>query len=284
MRHAAARCLLVLLVCIPLPTALGQPPQPASVQLTFGIVPQQAVTEMARLWTPILSYLSQKTGYSIQFRSAADIRTFENRVEAGEYDFAYFNPLHYSTFRENGYEAIVREKDVVLTGIIVVHKSSVMKGLRDLEGMTVAYPSSTAFAATILPTMFFRQERINVTPRYVSSHESVYRTVAQGLYPAGGGIVKTYEQADPAVRDQLRILWKTPSFTPHPVAAHQRLPRHIVQRVRKALTDMASDPQGAAILKSSGLKGFIATGDGDYHDIRTLNVNIMRGGGVDYRK
>jgi phosphonate transport system substrate-binding protein len=268
----------ILLGCASLPVLA----QPAPVQISFGIVPKQAVTEMARLWTPVLAYLSQKTGYSIQFRSAPDIRTFENRVEAGEYDFAYFNPLHYSTYRVNGYDAIAREKDVELTGIVVVRKSSALQELKDLDGTTVAYPSSTAFAATVLPTMFLKQLGVGVTPKYVSSHESVYRTVAHGLYPAGGGIMKTYEQVDPAVRAQLRVLWKSPSFTPHPVAAHQRVPRHVVQLVRDALTAMAKDPHGTAILKASGLKGFIATKDSDYDDIRALSVNIQQGGKVDY--
>lgn len=284
MYPASVRYLCALLICTPLLSALAQPVQPASMQISFGVVPQQAVTEMARIWTPVLGYLSRKTGYSIQFRSASDIRTFEDRIEAGEYDFAYFNPLHYSTYRAVGYQAIAREKDVALTGIVVVHKSSALKGLKELDGTTMAFPSATAFAATVLPTMSLNRLGISVTPKYVSSHESVYRTVAQGLYPAGGGIVKTYEQMDPAVRDQLRILWKTPSYTPHPIAVHPRVMRQVVQRVAAALLGMAADPQGAAILNSAGLKGFVAAKDGDYDDIRALSVHIEQGGVVKHGK
>lgn len=284
MYSVAIRRILMLLGCSPLLAALAQPITQAPIKLSFGVVPQEAVTEMARKWTPIMAYLSRKTGYSIQFKSAPDIRTFENRVEAGEFDLAYFNPLHYATYRVNGYQAIAREKDVQLTGIIVVRKSSTLQDLKGLDGTTMAFPSSTAFAATVLPAMSLKQLGISVVPKYVSSHESVYRTVAQGLYPAGGGIVKTYEQVDPAVREQLRILWKTQTYTPHPVAVHPRISRQVVMRVTDAMVGMANDPQGAAILKLSGINGFIAAKDGDYDDIRALNMDIGSGGKVDYGK
>ena len=54
--------------------------------LTFGIVPQQSATKLASLWTPILSYLSTKSGVELSFATAPDIPTFEKRVLDGEYE------------------------------------------------------------------------------------------------------------------------------------------------------------------------------------------------------
>ena len=262
---------LVGLLGAALPAQAGTP---VPIKFTFGVVPQQAVTDLARVWAPMLAYLSSKTGYTLEFRTAQDISTFERRIEAGEYDFAYFNPLHYATYRSNGYYAIARERDTQLQGIVVVLKNSEYKSLKDLNGVTMAFPSSTAFAATILPQLSLKQMGMSVVPKYVSSHESVYRAVARGLFPAGGGIVKSYEQMDPVVRDQLRILWKSKSYTPHPVAAHPRVPKEVIQRVVAALQSMAADPAGAVLLKSVGFKGFIAARDSDYEDIRKLHVGI----------
>lgn len=275
---------LALLGC---PSVLAAPPKaklPAPVKLIFGVAPQQAVTELARIWTPFLGYLSRKTGYSFQFRSATDVSTFERRIAVGEYDFAYYNPLLYATSREIGYQAIAKERDTRLTGIVVVPKESPHQDLKDIDGATVAFPAPTAFAAAVLPQMMARKIGINITPKYVSSHESVYRTVAQGLYPAGGGIVKTFENVEPAVQDKLRILWKSQAYTAHPVAAHPRVPPHVAQRVLDALAAMEKDPEGLAMLKLANFKGFVAARDSDYDDIRALNVNINQSGAVEYGK
>jgi len=256
----------------------------APPKLTFGVVPQQSATKLAEVWTPLLAYLSSKTGYNIEFRTGQDIRAFERRVETGEFDFAYYSPLHYANFRSSGYQAVAREKDTRLVGIVVVSKESKYKGLKDLHGITMAFPSPTAFAATVLPQLSLQQLGVNVVPKYVSSHESVYRAVAHGLYPAGGGIVKTYEQVDPAVRSQLRILWKSPSYTSHPVAVHQRVSKKVTQRVVAALLAMAQDPEGALLLKAAGYKGFITAQDSDYKDIRRLHVSIGQPGVVPKEK
>lgn len=251
---------------------------PAPLKLTFGVVPQQAVTDLARAWTPLLAYLNGKTGYAIEFRTAPDITTFGRRVQSGEFDFAYCNPLHYAMYRSSGYQAMARERDTQLVGIIVVPKDSAYKSLKDLNGATMAFPSPIAFAATILPQLSLEQAGVTVVPKVVASHESVYRTVARGLYPAGGGAVKTYEQVDPLVRDRLRILWKSRPYTTHPIAVHPRVTREVAQRVVAALLAMADDPQGAVLLEQAGFKGFVAARDSDYEDIRKLRLSIGRSG------
>lgn len=264
---------LVSLWVVVLPASADSP---ATRKLTFGIAPQQAATELARLWTPMLARLSSKTGYVFEFKTAQDIVTFEQRIKAGEYDFAYYNPVVYAMYRENGYQAVARERDTQLVGIIVVPKDSRYKNLKDLEGATMAFPSPGAFAASVLPQMSLKQSRVSVVPMYVSTHESVYLTVARGLYPAGGGIIKTFNQADPAVRDQLRILWKSDPYTPHPIAVHPRVPKEVTQRVLAALLSMTDDPEGAALLKNAGFKGFMAAKDSDYEDIRHLYGKIRK--------
>lgn len=252
---------------------------PVPLKLTFGVVPQQTASQLARVWTPILAYLGSKTGYTIEFRTAPDTVTFENRVAAGEFDFAYFNPSHYATQRvaasgSSGYLAMARERDAQLAGVVVVSKDSGYKSLRDLNGVTMAFPSPGAFAASILPNLSLRHMGVSVVPKYVASHESVYRTVARGLYPAGGGNAKTYEQVDPAVRAQLRILWKSQPYTPHPIAVHPRIPREVAQRVIAVLLAMANDSQGRVLLKEAGFNGFMVAEDRDYDDMRKLLTGI----------
>jgi len=78
---------------------------------TFGVVPQQAASEMAETWLPFLAWVSAKSGVTLRFVTAPDIPAFEARLAKGEYDLAYMNPYHYTVFhKKSGYEALAKEK------------------------------------------------------------------------------------------------------------------------------------------------------------------------------
>ena len=244
---------------------------------TFGIVPQQSSGELARAWVPILGYLSGKTGVVFDFATAKDIPTFEERAVKGEYDFVYLNPYIYTVAHRAaaGYEAFAKERDKKLKGIIVVRRDSPYKTLRDLNNATLAFPSSSSFAATVIPQAHFESEGIKIESKYVSSHESAYLAVAKGIYPAGAGVVRTFDTMPVATRDQLRILWTTPGYSPHPFAAHSRVPKALVERLRAAMVAMDQDPQGKLLLdKIAFFKGISAAHDADYSDTRALKITI----------
>jgi len=268
--------LLWMSVGVTLPTSAVAGAQTEPVTLSFGFVPQQSASKLARLWTPILNYLSEQTGYRLRFRTAQNIPVFEQRLAAGEYDLSYMNPYHYTTFqRAPGYAAFARARDKRIKGIVVVRRDSPVKDLRELDGQTLAFPSPAAFAASVLPRARFKAEGITITPKYVSSHDSVYRTVARGLYPAGGGVIRTFKNVDPAISDQLRILWTTRPYTPHAIAAHPRVPTQVVQRLQQAMLAMDRNPQGKKLLAAIRIKGFERGEDKDWDDVRALGIDLL---------
>lgn len=272
MRIAKKTLLVVLLTALFVRTGTAEEKR----ALTFGVVPQQSASLLAEHWTPVFSYLSAKTGYVIRFRTAKDIPTFERRVAAGEYDLAYMNPYHYTAFhRSPGYRVFAKEKDKTLMGVIVVRRDSPYRDLRDLADKTLAFPAPAAFAATVIPLAHFRALDIPVQPKYVFSHDSVYLTVAKGIYPGGGGVQRTLDALRPEVRKQLRVLWQTPRYTPHAIAAHPRVPAAVVARLREAMLAMDGDARGRALLARIGFKGIVPATDADYDDIRALRIPLL---------
>lgn len=238
----------------------------------FGVVPQQSGSKLSRLWSPILAYLEQRTGYRLQFATARNIPTFEKRLRNDKYDFAYMNPYHYVTFhKESGYRAFATAKGKRLKGILVVRKDSPYQSLKDLDGKGVAVPAH-AFAADLVMRAQFQNLGESVDIHDVASHDSSYRNVADGRYAAGGGVLRTFRATAPSVRNELRILWTSPGFTPHAFAASPSVPPEVVKRVQKAMLEMEDDPEGKALLKAIRLKGVIAARDSDWNDVRALNL------------
>ncbi len=226
--------------------------------LTFGVVPQQAASTLLRSWGPVLRHLQDKTGYRFVFRTAPDIPTFEDRLAVGEYDFAYMNPYHFTVFNEGelGYQAVARAANKRIQGILVVRKDSPIQALSELNGAQLAFPAPAAFAASVIPRASLEAGGIRFQSRYVSSHDSVYQAVAKGLFPAGGGVLRTFNATAPDVREQLRVLWTTPAYTPHAIAAKASLEPEVVARVRQVLVALAEDENAATLLSRLKIRGF----------------------------
>ena len=244
--------------------------------LTFGVVPQQSASKLAKLWVPILNYVGKETGYKIDFKTAPNIPTFEKRLLNGEYDLAYMNPYHYTIFNKSpGYIAFAKAKHKKIKGIIVVRKDSKISSLSDFNNQTLAFPAPAAFAATLLPMANFRKEQISVKPVYVSSHDSVYRSVAKGLFPAGGGVVRTFNNADDDIKGKLKVLWTTEGYTPHALAAHPKVSTELVEKIQAALIAMDKNKSGKDLLETIKVKGFEKAANVDWNDVRNLRIDML---------
>ena len=245
--------------------------------LSFGIVPQQSASKLAKLWTPIFNYISRESGVDIRFATTKNIPVFESRLAKGEYDFSYMNPYHYTVFSQiPGYRAFAHQKNKKIKGIIVVKKDSDISSLHELDQQSLAFPSPAAFAASVLPQAQLQRDNITYQPRYVSSHDSVYLAVSRGLFLAGGGVLRTFNNTDAEVRDNLKILWTTKTYTPHAFAAHPRVPQEKVEKVRRAFIRMNDSEEGQALLRSINFKGMQAAENGDWDDVRGLGIDLLK--------
>ena len=244
--------------------------------LSFGVVPQQSASALARAWIPLLNVFAERAGFGLRFATAPDIPTFEKRLAAGDYDFAYMNPYHYTVFSlKPGYRAFAHEKGRRLRGLVVVRQDSPLRQLAELAGQQVAFPAPASFAATVLVRAELQRQGIEVIPRFVGSHESVYLNVERGLHAAGGGIPRTLQAMDPAVRDKLRVLHTTQAYTPHALAAHPRASAADVAALSAAMLGADADARGQAALQGVGFNGIEAASDADWADVRGLGIQTL---------
>jgi len=270
-------CLIALLIFISeVNPALADKKSAEPPLISFGVVPQQSASKLARLWAPILAHISRQTGLHIAFRTAKDIPTFEQRLANGEYDLAYMNPYHYTVYHESpGYQAFAKARDKQINGILVVSKEGAINNIHQLEGSTLAFPAPAAFAASILTRAYLNNQGISFTPRYVSSHDSVYRTVAAGLYPAGGGVNRTLQNMKPEIVSKLKILWESPGYTPHAFAAHPDFDKNKLAAIQQSMLQLENTEAGKQLLSAIKLKGIQPAKNSDWDDVRSLNIGLL---------
>jgi phosphonate transport system substrate-binding protein len=248
-------------------------PAKAEKIYSFAVVPQQSASQLAETWSPVLAWLSQYSGVQLRFVTTPDIPSFEKALSAAEYDFAYMNPYHFTVFNTKpGYHALARAKDSRLKGIVVVAKNSPITHINQLSGSAISLPAPASFAASLLVQAELKRHEVNVKPEFVKSHNSVYRNVALGLFPAGGGVPRTLLMMDEDVRNELRVLWETPEFTSHAIAYHPNIEPEVIQQIQQAMDAMPKDPGGLELLAKIGFKGFETARDNDWDDVRQLHI------------
>jgi len=241
---------------------------------TFGVVPQESASQLAANWSPVLAALSEKSGVKLSFATAPDVPTFERRLAAGEYDFAYMNPYHFVVYHAKpGYRALARAKGERLRGVVVVRRDSPVREMKDLAGATLAFPTPAAFGATLLVQAEMQRQHLPFKAAFVKSHNSVYRGVVKGLYPAGGGVPRTLDLLDPAISRELRVVWTSQAYTSHAIATRPQLDPAVRGRVLAAMMQASLEPAQLRLLAEIGFDGFEPAHDQDWDDVRRLRIS-----------
>lgn len=227
----------------------GQPAPSATGTYTFGVVPQFEQRKLYAIWKPIIEELEKRTGFTFKLVTTLKIQDFEKEFFKGGFDFVYMNPYHIvKTIASQDYVPLVSDKKP-LRGVLVVRKDSPITKVAELSGKVVAFPSPNALGASLMMRSDLdRLHHVMVKTLYVKTHSSVYLHVVKGLAAAGGGVEKTLQEQDPAIRDALRIIYTTRGMQSHPVAAHKRVPKDVREKVRRAFLAMDETPEGRELL------------------------------------
>ncbi|MCH2220486.1 MAG: phosphate/phosphite/phosphonate ABC transporter substrate-binding protein [Dechloromonas sp.] len=241
---------------------------------SFAVVPQFDQRKLFTIWKPIVENVSKRTGIQLNLVATLTVPEFERELSKGSFDFVYANPYH--VLREEsrqGYIPLIRDK-IPLRGILVVAKDSSFKTPADLDGQEMAIPSFNALGASLLLRADLAQLfKVKVNPVNVKTHSSVYLYVANGLIPAGGGVEKTLQEQEPAVRDLLRVLYTTREMPSHPIAAHPRVPPKVQQAVRQAILALNGSEEGRKLLREVPIQAAIPASMKDYAPMRDWGLS-----------
>jgi phosphonate transport system substrate-binding protein len=159
------------------------------------------------------------------------------------------NPYHaVLAQRWRGYIPLIRDGSKPRRGLLVVRKASPIRSIQELNGQPVAFPFSQCLCrhpvAPGTPGAPGGFDRTGVR----NTHSNVYRSVALGSLPAGGGINNTLRRERPELREELRVLWQTPPFPSHPFACLPSLAKARRDALQAGFLTLAEDPANHGLL------------------------------------
>jgi len=246
----------------------------------LAIVPQYTPLFIFRNWRPLVERIEKDTGIRLEIKTYKNFNQFINALQKGEPDFSYLSPYHLVIARKTQpYIPLLRDSEKRLVGIVVVPKSSKLESVYELKGKTIAFPSPSAFAASLYMRAWLREKvGIDFTPSYVGTHGNVYRNVVHGFVGAGGGVNTTLASQPKSLQESLRVLYEIPGVASHPLAAHRRVPKKVREALREGIYSLSKSERGRKLLSEVQIiKPVPADYAADYAFIEKLNLEKYRG-------
>lgn len=241
--------------------------------LTFEVVPQFPPGQIFATWGPLLDKVGKKSGLCFELIVPKDIPEFESDFSKGRADFIYANPYHLLVaMKKQKYSPLLAESKAMLSGLVVEKVSNPQAALNSLNGKKVAFPAPNAFGASLLVRGEFAKKGITVQPIYVKTHSNVYRSVIAGDATAGGGLRSTLELEPKEIQDQLKIIYTTQKFTPHPIATKPTISENIRNAFLQSFVNCADDEACKQDLVAVGIEHPKKVTAADYKNIEALNL------------
>lgn len=264
MLKAASFLALMLLTVLPA----------AAETLVFAPLPMETPYTVAAQWKPLLSYLEQQLGASLQIDYSGSNDEVVEKFRSGSLDLAYLGPLPYVKLRKTFPLAepvvVFREKDgaATYTCALVVAADSPLE-LKTLKQKRIALtqPLSTCgyFAAQGMLQQQGRSLEENRF-RYLGPHDEVALAVVRGDFEVGGlktAIARKY------ARLGLTVIAESP---PVPglalVANRNRLSVQRIEQIRQLLLN--APPEVRKQWGDNICNGVVPASDSDYDGMRQL--------------
>ena len=260
--------------------ALKYSSAPATASLPtyrLAIHPLHNPQKLAEAYQPLVDHLNrQLAGVRIELEASRDYQAYEQKFRARVPELLLPNPWQTLESIKVGYRVIAMAGDAEdFKGIFIVRKDSGIKTPADLKGKVVSYPSHTALAACIMPQYFLHQNGIDVMQDirnvYVGSQESsivhayLGQSAAAATWPPPW---RLFEKDHPEQAAQLQVIWETPSLLNNSVMVRDDVPAAISDKIRQVLLDLATVPEGKAILAGMATARFHAADNATYNQVR----------------
>ncbi len=239
-----------------------------------AILPLYSAITLFDRFDPLMRYLSRKTGYEFKLVIPRDFEDFFETVEQGKVSFSYSNPYIYIQLADKGYlsafaNTIIGETGDIFRGIIITHRDSPIRTIRDLRKkrvMVVSYKSAGGFLVQKLLLNengidVFKDLQLTEGKRQEEVILNVYRKKVDAGFVRESALDVLKEEID---LHEIRIIAKTAYIANWPFAALPRTERGLVEEVRKNLIELRE----SGVLSAGHVRGFKAASDRDFDDLR----------------
>jgi len=214
----------------------------------FSPVNQHSIALTAAYWNPIVAYVSEKSGVTLELkigRTSADTTAF---VLAQEVEFVFSNHLFSPQREKLGWQVFGRRQTPPVYGQIIVTDASPITDLAQLADLQMAYPGPEALVAYKLPAAHLAALRIPTRTVFGGNMDGALEQLFSGKVAAVGVNAQLAQSYARRMGLIYRVLWSSPPMLDLALMVSSKVPERDKKAVAKAFLEMHLNPKGLAIL------------------------------------
>ncbi len=270
-------------------TGCGKPA--ATAPLKVGIIPFDNADAIQKAFQPFATYLGNKSGRpgGMVFVTPSYAGVLQ-ALQADQIDCAYLNPLSYVLATQqfaNTPEKLVPismpyfHGSLTYKGIIYVRADSGINSLKDLKGKSFAFNDRTSTSGFLYPAGMLKKAGIDpekdLKPVNISGTAGVLavfnkQAAAGAIYE--GGIETAFtdtatKKVDQSKVKQFKIIATTDPIPNGMIVARGNLDPATLNKLKAALANINTDPDGQAALKVIPWDKIVPADDSIFNPVRT---------------
>ncbi len=214
----------------------------------FSPVNQHSIALTAAYWNPIVAYVSETSGVSLELkigRTSADTTAF---VLAQEVEFVFSNHLFSPQREKLGWQVFGRRLTPPVYGQIIVTDNSPITELAQLADKPIAYPGPEALVAYKLPAAHLAVMHIPTRTVFGGNMDGALEQLFSGKVAAVGVNAQLAQSYARRMGLKYRVLWSSPPMLDLALMVSSKVPERDKKAVAKAFLEMHLNPKGLAIL------------------------------------
>jgi phosphonate transport system substrate-binding protein len=249
----------------------------ASDTLVFGAISTVEAELMKTKLTPLINYIQNKTGKTIEFQTGYNYSDTIAKFATGEFDIGYIGPSPYIKAKKinpDSLNIIAKLKNSAKSSfesVIISKKGSSISKLDDLIDKRFAFGSPNSTLSHYVPMdMLIKKQLVHKLKCYdfLGRHDRVAQYVIMGRYDTGA-IKKSIAQK---YSKYLQVVATSRTFPDFMIVANPKIGKEVLDKLENAILGL-KDRDILKSLKDSAI-GFEKAKDSDYDELRIIMKNV----------
>ena len=250
--------------------------------LRVTTIPEEAATEQARKFGPIVRYLERVLGMKVEFTPVNDYPAAVEALVNRQVDLVWFGGFTHvqAQIRSGGKVVPIaqREEDAQFRSVFITQTDSGIKTLADLKGKQVSFGSQSSTSGHLMPRSFLLQAGIDPDKdfrrvAYSGAHDATIASVVSGRVDAAAldiTVWRRFVEEKKVDTGKVNVFFTTPPFFNYNWSVHADMPAALRERITKALLELSMDtPEGREILTLNRATRYIPTRADNYRGLET---------------
>lgn len=215
------------------------------------------------------AYFERRLGWPVSFVQRGSYREINDLLRGGKLDFAWICGYPYVRFQRDMRLLAVpvyHGKPLYQSYLIVPKEDRRTQSFADLRGKVYAYSDPDSNSGYLYPQYSLLRAGENPATFFSRTfftwaHRKVVEAVGVGLAQGGsvdGYVWDTLALVHPELTETTRIAHRSPLFGHTPFVARRDIAERDFRTMQDILVSMRNDQEGAALLKTLNLDGFVA--------------------------